>query len=81
MSTQSEKTGSEVMTDQDYERAKEMLKRFINEQEDRRSYLEMFMSATSYLMGLFKGRGSVPVSLLEYANNASLEKAKKRWNK
>lgn len=80
MSTQSEKIGSEL-SEEDYERAKEMIKQFIDNQNSGRTYAEMFMSATSYTMGLFKSRGSIPVSLLEYANKASMDKALERWDK
>ena len=81
MSTQSEKTGSEELSEKDYERAKEMLEQFIKEESSRRSYTEVYVSAVSFLTGLFKSKGNVPVSLLEYARKVSTEETIARWIK
>ncbi len=64
-------------SDMGYEREKEMIRQFINDDISLRTCPEIFLSVTHFLMGFFKSRGSVPVSLLEYAYKESQEKEKR----
>ncbi|MCD8325901.1 MAG: hypothetical protein LUC90_04205 [Lachnospiraceae bacterium] len=68
---------TEKISDLAYEWEKENLKQFINDDIPMNTCSEIFLVATHYLIGLFKSRGSVPVSLLEYAYKESQEKEKR----
>ena len=72
---------TEKISDLAYEWEKENLKQFINDDIPMNTCSEIFLVATHYLIGLFKSRGSVPVSLLEYARKVSTEETIAGWIK